>query len=128
MPREPGSRYFRVSDREWKDAADGVRYAQFSTAPDDPERPLVVLSHLPPGHVEPPHTHGCNYLEIVIEGTLTVGKADPMGSGDVRATQAGVGYGPLTAGPDGCLRLTIFEKAGGSMMRRLGALAGEVAE
>ena len=115
--------YDRAENRQWKDAPGGVRYAQFSTEPGNADRPLVVLSKLPPNHVEPPHTHGCDYIEIVINGTLTVGKAPPMQAGDVRSTPAGVGYGPLTAGEEGCVRLTIFEKAGGSMMRLLGDAA-----
>jgi hypothetical protein len=43
-----------------------------------------------------------------------------MTKGDIRAMQGGAGYGPLVAGPNGCLRLTIFENAAGSMMRVLG--------
>lgn len=121
MGNELSSRYFRVSEREWKDTPEGVRYAQFSTEPGNPDRPLVVLSELPPNHIEPPHTHDCNYIEIVVSGALRVGKAEFMSAGDVRTTKAGVGYGPLVAGPDGCLRLTIFEQAGGSMVRLLGA-------
>jgi hypothetical protein len=117
------SGYDRAEDREWKDAPGGVKYVQFSTQPGNADVPLVVLSKLPPHHVEPPHTHDCNYIEIVMDGTLTVGKADAMRSGDVRSTSAGVGYGPLVAGEDGCVRLTIFERAGGSMMRLLGKAA-----
>jgi hypothetical protein len=43
-----------------------------------------------------------------------------MSKGDVRATKGGTGYGPLVAGPSGCVRLTIFEQAAGSLMRVLG--------
>lgn len=117
------SQYDRVESRQWKEAPGGVKYVQFSTEPGNAEKPLVVLSKLPPNHVEPPHTHGCDYIEIVIDGSLTVGKASPMQAGDARSTRAGVGYGPLTAGDDGCVRLTIFEKAGGSITLLLGEAA-----
>ncbi|HEY0958054.1 MAG TPA: hypothetical protein VGE05_02140 [Novosphingobium sp.] len=119
MSKGSPSRYHLAADREWRETPDGVRYARFSSRAGDPGRPLVVLSELPPGHVEPPHTHESDYIEIILEGTLHIGKTD-MGRGDARSTQAGTGYGPLVAGPEGCVRLTIFETAAGSAMRLLG--------
>ena len=124
MNRVPGTRHFPASDREWKETPDGVRYTQFSTEPGDPSRPLVVLSDLPANYREPPHTHDSNYIEIVVDGDIRVGKTD-MHKGDVRAMKAGVGYGPLVAGDNGCLRLTIFERADGSMLRPLGKEASD---
>lgn len=117
------STYYLADTREWKEAPGGVTYTQFSTEPGNPDRPLIILSRLPANHTEPPHTHECDYIEIIIDGSLTVGKTAPMRVGDVRTTPAGTGYGPLVAGEEGCLRLTIFEKAGGSMMRLLGSAA-----
>lgn len=119
MTKRTPSRYHMAADRDWTTTEDGVRFTRLSTRPGDADRPLVILSDLPPHHVEPPHTHAGDYIEIVLEGSLRVGKTD-MGRGDARTTQAGTGYGPLVAGPDGCLRLTIFESAAGSATRLLG--------
>lgn len=119
MAELPGFRHLLSDEREWKVDPDGIRYVTFSTQPGDPATPLTVLSEIPANFREPPHTHGCNYTEIIVGGELRVGKVD-LGKGDVRVMQAGVGYGPLVAGPDGCTRLTIFDRADGSPMILLG--------
>ena len=112
----------KVEDLDWKDAPDGVRYVPLSTQPGDAARPLTILSELPPGHVEPPHTHGCDYIEIILRGTIRIGKID-MAMGDIRMARAGKGYGPLVSGEKGCTRLTIFDRADGSPMRLMGRAA-----
>ena len=119
MDKVPGFRYLLSGDREWKTDPDGIRYVTFSTTPGDPASPLTVLSEIPANFREPPHKHGCNYTEIIIDGEMRVGKVD-LSKGDVRVMQAGVGYGPLIAGPKGCTRLTIFDRADGSPMILLG--------
>jgi anti-sigma factor ChrR (cupin superfamily) len=118
------TRLFPSTGAEWKETPDGVRYQQVLMTPGDPTRPLLVLSELPPGYCEPPHTHESNYVEIVVEGELTVGKV-ALGKGDMRAMKGGAGYGPLTAGPAGCLRLTVFDRAEGSLLRPLGKAAAD---
>lgn len=123
MPKGLMSRTFYGDDQDWKTLPDGVKYAQFSSEEGNPDRPLIVLSQLPPGYVEQPHTHDCDYVEVVMKGSITVGKAMPMVAGDVRTTKAGVGYGPLIAGPEGCTRMTIFDTARGSVLRPLGSRA-----
>ena len=119
MERIAGTRYFLTKDAEWKETPDGVRYQQVMMTPGDPGRPMLVLSDLPAGFREPPHTHDSSYVEIVIEGAITVGKTR-MEKGDIRAITGGTGYGPLVTGPEGCLRLTIFDRADGSLTRLLG--------
>jgi anti-sigma factor ChrR (cupin superfamily) len=120
MSKEPSTQHFFARDREWKEAHDGALYVPFATSSDNLSAPLVILSKLPANHREPAHTHGCNYIEILLEGGMQVGKVG-FTKGDVRVMQAGAGYGPLVAGPDGCLRLTIFDRADGSMMTLLGS-------
>jgi anti-sigma factor ChrR (cupin superfamily) len=122
MNQTSPTRLFPAVGAEWKETPDGVRYQQVLMTPGDPSRPLLVLSELPPGYVEPPHTHESDYVEIVVEGALYVGKV-VLAKGDMRAMKGGAGYGPLTAGPDGCLRLTVFDRADGSMLRMLGKAA-----
>ena len=56
--------------------------------------------------------------EVVLEGELTVGKIRLV-KGDVRVMKGGVGYGPLTSGPEGCRVLTIFDRTDGSALRYL---------
>lgn len=119
MPTVPPTRLYSADDRQWEESPDGVRYLRVATTPGDPNRPLIILSQLPPDYVEPAHTHDASYVEVVLDGTIRVGKHD-MAKGDMRAMQGGAGYGPLVAGPEGCLRLTIFESAIGSVMHVLG--------
>jgi len=119
VQREAGFRHLRAGEQVWNEALDGLVYVKFSTQPGDPGRPLTVLSEYPPNHRVAPHTHGCDYTEIVVEGALRVGKVE-LGKGDVRIMKAGTGYGPLVSGPDGCKVLTIFDRADGSPPRWLG--------
>lgn len=119
MRREPGFRRIPASEMPWQETEDGVRYDTLSTRPGDPSSTLVVLSHLPAGTREPPHSHGCGLVELILEGQMRMGKFD-FAQGDARVMKADVGYGPIIAGPLGCVRLTVFERADGSPMRLLG--------
>ncbi|MEO5586097.1 MAG: hypothetical protein ABIQ81_00220 [Novosphingobium sp.] len=120
MQETSPTRHFPSLDGDWKETPDGVRYQQIHMTPGDTSRPMLVLSDLPANYIEPAHTHDSNYVEIVIDGDITVGKVR-MIKGDMRAMRGGAGYGPLTAGSGGCLRLTIFDRADGSMSRPVGA-------
>lgn len=111
--RRAAYRHLHERDRVWAQAADGLRYVLLATDPNDPERPLSVMSDYPPDHQVPPHTHGTDYIEIVISGELTVGKTRFV-SGDARIMKAGTGYGPLRSGPLGCRVLTVFDRSAGS--------------
>ena len=124
---DQGHRYIRSDEQEWSEAPEGLSYVVFSTQRGDPGRPLTALSKYPPNHRVAPHTHGCDYIEIVLEGELRVGKV-ALSKGDVRIMKAGAGYGPLVSGPAGCKVLTIFDRADGSQIRWLGkeaALQGD---
>jgi hypothetical protein len=110
--------YFLAKNREWSETPDGMRYAKFTTDASDPSRPLNVITEYPHNHRVEPHTHDCHYTEVILEGDLTVGKIHLV-TGDVRVMKAGVGYGPLVSGPNGCRVLTIFDRADGSRTRLL---------
>ena len=98
-----------ATDIEWRNGSrDGIKYARFEVNPDKKDAPSVVMTKFQPDVVVAPHTHGCNYLEYILEGELTLGKVTYR-QGDVRMVKGGVGYGPLTMGKDGCTVLIVFE-------------------
>lgn len=113
-----------ASDITWADgSAPGIRYARFLLDDADPAAsPMVILSKFAPGAVVEPHTHGCNYLEYIIEGSQMVGKVN-FEAGDVRWAAGGTGYGPITVGPDGCTVLIVFQEAAKSNTIPLGKSA-----
>ncbi|MCP3732798.1 hypothetical protein M9978_20470 [Sphingomonas sp. MG17] len=107
-------------DIEWTRAGDGVRYAGFPLDPDDAGAgPLMVLAQFAPGEVVDPHTHDCNYIEYITQGSQMVGKID-FAAGDVRWASAGTGYGPIKVGPEGCTVLIVFQNGAKSPPMMLG--------
>ncbi len=88
---------------------DGVTLRSFTVGSKDgdPDRPRVVRATFPPGHRVDPHSHVCDYAEIILQGTQQVTRRW-YGPGDIRIVQAGTVYGPLIAGPDGCTVLLVF--------------------
>jgi hypothetical protein len=76
--------------------------------PDSPSASNVFWIRFTPGHHTEPHSHASDYCEVILEGSLRVGKKW-LGPGDVRIVKAGTGYGPLEAGPEGVTALVIFE-------------------
>ncbi len=120
-----GHRDIFAHDIEWNPGQDpGVSYARFLFEEGNPEGPLVILSKFEPGSRVPPHTHGTNYFEYIVEGGQTVGKTW-FGPGDVRFANAGTGYGPIVVGPDGCSVVIVFQKATGANTIPLGKEAVE---
>lgn len=101
-----------AADVPWSPGSSpGVQYARFLLdEANAAASPMVILSKFEPGEVVDPHTHGCNYLEYVIEGEQTVGKAT-FRAGDVRWASGGTGYGPIKVGPEGCTVLIVFQEA-----------------
>jgi anti-sigma factor ChrR (cupin superfamily) len=98
----------------------GVQYARFLLDEGNAAAsPMVILSKFEPGEVVEPHTHGCNYLEYIIEGSQMVGKTR-FAAGDVRWAAAGTGYGPIRVGEEGCTVLIVFQEAGKSNTIPLG--------
>jgi hypothetical protein len=74
---------------------------------DDPHGPLVWFQELPPNIVAPAHSHYTDYLTVVIEGSLRVGRKW-YGPGSVRIQEAGSVYGPSLVGPDGLKVMVVF--------------------
>ena len=90
---------------------DGITTSMFRVGtPDDPEAPTVFQTYFPPGYEVPPHTHACDYAEIILEGSQQVTRKWHK-AGDVRIVKAGTVYGPLVAGPEGAKVLLIFSNA-----------------
>jgi hypothetical protein len=84
--------------------------ATFSLGEDgDPNAPYIIYLQQPAGVTSSPHSHVSDYCEIVLEGSVKVGKKWHR-KGDVRIVPAGSGYGPLEAGPDGLTALIIFAR------------------
>jgi quercetin dioxygenase-like cupin family protein len=79
---------------------------------ENPRRPLVALVHFPPGTEIPVHSHGTDYVSIVVEGSMEVTRKQ-HGAGDVRIVNRDTAYGPLVAGPDGCKVIEIFADRSG---------------
>lgn len=69
--------------------------------------PTVFKVWFPPGTYVEAHTHDCDYTEILLEGTQKVGVMWHK-AGDIRVGLANRGYGPLLAGPEGCMVLFVF--------------------
>lgn len=112
-----------AADMQWAPGtSDGIEYTRFLLDEDDASSPLVILTRFEPGETVEPHTHESNYFEYVIEGEQSVGKTT-FREGDVRIVKGGTGYGPVVAGPEGCLVLIMFQNATGALMQPKGAAA-----
>jgi len=75
--------------------------------PLDDNAPTAAIIKYPPNWVLPRHTHACERVEIVIEGSIAVGDLT-LGPGDVMEAGAGELYGPHVIGPEGCKTVEIF--------------------
>jgi hypothetical protein len=76
--------------------------------PDEPDGPFVVWVQFPANFAVAPHTHRCDYTEIILDGTQRVGRTWHE-AGAIRIVKAGTVYGPLVAGPSGVTALVIFQ-------------------
>lgn len=70
---------------------------------------LVPDIRLPPNQYWPLHWHDCWVAVIILDGGCLIGDWW-MEPGDVLITAAGLEYGPLVIGPDGCQMFEIFAK------------------
>ncbi|AMK24132.1 MULTISPECIES: hypothetical protein [unclassified Sphingobium] len=68
----------------------------------------VMLLQLPPGHVLERHAHNTHRMEVVVKGSVLTPDGQELRSGDVFTSGPGEFYGPLTAGPEGCMSVEIF--------------------
>lgn len=119
MGNSRGHRDYPVDEIEWRPGSrEGIRYARYVMDPDDPASPVMIITKFQPGTEVAPHTHDCNYMELILEGEQTNGK-DLLKKGDVRAVKGGTGYGPLVVGPDGCTVVALFQDGSRSMWEGL---------
>lgn len=75
----------------------------------DPFQLAVPDIRLPSNQIWPLHWHDCWVAVVILEGECMIGDWW-MTPGDVLITAAGVEYGPLLIGPDGCRMFEIFAK------------------
>jgi len=68
---------------------------------------MVVRAEFDSGTRVPAHSHLCDYVEIVLEGSEMVGR-EWRHAGDVVIVQGGTVYGPLIVGEHGLVKLVIF--------------------
>ena len=86
----------------------GAKGSRFTIGEDDDETaPIVMRGVFPPGAVVAPHSHPCDYAELILEGSQQVTRRWHQ-AGDIRIVKAGTVYGPLIAGPEGATVLVIF--------------------
>jgi hypothetical protein len=60
-----------------------------------------------PGFFVNAHKHRTGHVELILDGDLKVGDQWEH-KGDIRVVPAGVTYGPIQAGPDGCKGMEFF--------------------
>lgn len=76
-------------------------------SPSKQASPTVFKVYYPPDVLIEPHTHDCDYTEMILEGSQKVGRKW-LYAGDIRVGIANRGYGPLLAGPEGATILFVF--------------------
>jgi hypothetical protein len=60
-----------------------------------------------PGFFVDAHKHRTGHVELIIDGSLKVGDQWEH-QGDIRIVPAGITYGPIQAGPEGCKGMEFF--------------------
>ncbi|MBV9661750.1 MAG: hypothetical protein JO337_11390 [Acidimicrobiales bacterium] len=92
----------------------------------DPARPLLLVTHFPPGAVLPRHYHGDVFMDAVVAGSSNI-DGEWHEAGTVRWFPAKAMYGPVQAGPQGCVLLEFYtDDAGFSSTRDEEALTDEM--
>lgn len=75
--------------------------------------PAAVLLEIPAGGRLPRHAHAAHRVEVLVRGSIFTPDGKELRPGDVSVSGPGETYGPLIAGPEGCLTLEIFSKISG---------------
>jgi len=111
-PAEPRLAFAHIDDVPWTEAiaqqhgdqrvSISMKFLEWT-----PDR-MVALTRYDPGIIVERHGHRSDNLVYVIEGHLTVGDR-PCPAGTLITLEEGAVFGPLIAGPDGCL---LFETYG----------------
>ena len=93
---------------DWPVIAFGLRQRRVVLgAEGDPTRPILVLTHFPPNAVLPRHFHGDTFVDAVVAGTSTM-EGETHATGTLRTFPAECMYGPVVAGPEGCVLLEFY--------------------
>jgi hypothetical protein len=107
MPRRRDTSWAELTTQE----SMGTVYGSFAVGDeDDVSAPRVFRGVFPPGCRLEPHSHACDYAEIILEGSQKVGRRWYR-QGDVRIVRARTVYGPLIAGPQGATVMVVFRNA-----------------
>lgn len=75
--------------------------------PDAKDRPLFLITHFPPHAVLPRHFHGDVFVDAVVQGSSKI-DGQWFEAGTVRWFPKNAMYGPVEAGPDGCILLEFY--------------------
>ncbi len=108
--RDMGEQYFGAeSELEWEAFDDEVELKWLVDVEDGPDAHMVRLK---PGSEIEPHSHTQNQWQIFLEGSGTFDgeELDPVAA---HYTEANTVYGPIVAGDDGLVFLTLREKPAG---------------
>lgn len=91
----------------------GAKLAHFVMSYDknDMDAPLATMFYMPPNFTLLRHDHDCFRVEVVVQGSVTVGDK-VLRPGDLSISRPGEPYGPHIAGPTGVLTVEIFSKQG----------------
>jgi hypothetical protein len=73
----------------------------------DESRPILYLTHFPPHAVLPRHYHGDVFVDAVVQGSSKI-DGEWFEAGTVRYFPSKAMYGPIEAGPDGCILLEFY--------------------
>ena len=91
----------------------GGRVALFEIGPNDADtRPIVAAVEYDPGAFVPVHSHASDYVSVLIEGELTVGRTHHS-PGSIRVVRATTAYGPIRVGPNGAKTIDTFAVGAG---------------
>jgi anti-sigma factor ChrR (cupin superfamily) len=93
---------------DWPTIAFGLKQKRLVLGEEnDPTRPILILTHFPPGAVLPRHYHGDTFVDAVVQGTSNM-EGETHEAGTVRVFPPKAMYGPITAGDDGCVLLEFY--------------------
>lgn len=90
----------------------GMNVGIFVMGEDHDDSPAVAALRMDPGAVTYRHSHPCERVEVVVQGTLLVGD-EVLKPGDVMVSRPDEMYGPHYAGPEGCVTLEVFGRLDG---------------
>jgi hypothetical protein len=98
---------------DWPAGAFGLRQKRFYMGEEgDPDVPFLIVTHFPPNVVTPRHSHDGVFLDAVVQGSSHIG-GEWCPAGTVRWFPAEAMYGPVKAGPEGCILLEFYLSAAG---------------